>query len=332
MSTKSEMDDPIDDGAALATAGGDDFGDLDDTSQDDFGNDVEQDEAGEEPKPESEEEDQGGDADDDTEVETGESGESDEGEAETTESEKPADQQRIPKSRFDQVNERRKAAEARLKELERRRQMTDPAKAINFDFQAKEKEYMQHVLDGEEDKALAVREEIRSAEQTVMQERMRQSQQEATQQTKQQLELEQTIAEAQKDYPFFDGQSEQYDEAVTSETLELFEALKERYDPASAMKRAVNYTVKAHGMDTRSTTESDQSDEGPKPKPKPKSKSQGRSKGKTVDEKLKDAERQPPDVSGSQEVSDARDPMEMSEQEFDKLTEDEIRHMRGDIA
>lgn len=302
--------------------------DLDDSSDEDFGDEVAveaaeapAEEAPQEPAAESESE-----AAPEREPEDeGEPGpeESPEPEAEDK-PRKPKHEPRIPKSRFDQVNERMKAAERRAAELERERQAADPAKAVNFDFEAKEKAYMEAVLDGESDKALAIRREIRAAEQAVLQARFQETAAATRQATKAELELETTIGELQRQYPVFDGESDQFDQALTDETLELFQGFQRQgYDPASAMRRAVRYTVKMYDLDAAEAAAPATESKSGKPKPK--------LEPEQVQRKLDIAAKQPPQPAGRSE-DELPDIMNMPEEQFDKLSEQDERVLRGDFV
>ena len=81
----------------------------------------------------------------------------------------PKTENRIPKSRFDEVNERRKLAEKRLAELEAKEAAEAAARQGDFDFDGKEEEYMHAVVDGDFAKAKQIRTEIRNAEKTLFQ-------------------------------------------------------------------------------------------------------------------------------------------------------------------
>ncbi len=238
----------------------------------------------------------------------------------------PQQDHRIPKSRFDEVNRRRKEAERRLQELERQQKAQDPAKAVDFDFDAKEQEYMQAVLDGETEKALNIRKEIRSAEAALQEAKVQQAQQEAQHKTKAQLELEQTVMQAQQQFPEFDASSDVYDEEATQEALELFEAYKGRgYLPGDAMNRAVRMTARAYGLGQQHQHQ--QQDQQASQKKQQK-------QAESLDEKMKTAEKQPPAPSQERDNAElpVKDPLQMSEKEFDALDEQERRRLRGDFG
>lgn len=235
---------------------------------------------------------------------------------------------RIPKHRFDEVNERRKAAEKRLAEFEKQKQADGQEPSIDFDFSAKEEAYMDAVLDGEKDKAKSIREEIRQAEQQLYRQQMDQASTSTREATKAELELNSTINELTTEYPVFDGQSENYDQNLTEEALDLFEGFKGRgYDPATAMRRAVRYVVRANDLD--------QSESEASPAAGKAGKGGGLDQHRATEEqgkrKAQRAAKQPPEPE-TRSTTEGRDVMNMSEEDFDKLSDQEIARMRGDFA
>ena len=249
-----------------------------------------------------------------------------EGETQPEEQSKPDEpksrEPRIPKSRFDEVNERRKAAERRLAEIEKKNQADGGEAKIDFDFDAKEDEYMDAVLDGDKDKARSIRQEIRQAETQLYQQQMQQASTSTREATKAELELKSTVERLQAEYPVFDGNSDRYDQNLTEEALDLFEGFKSRgYDPATAMRRAVRYVVRANGLEDAA----DEADEVPAEKP-----TQHKAKPEEGKRKVKRAAKQPPQPS-PRDVSDSADVMNMTEDEFDKLSDQELAKLRGDL-
>lgn len=237
------------------------------------------------------------------------------------EAEKPKgkDEPRIPKSRFDEVNQRRKAAEEELRKYREREKIVKEVES--FDFKGREKAYMEAVLDGDTDKALEIREEIREAERAVYTQEARKVADETTDQKRTKTELDSTINELQEKYPMFDGESEQFNEALTEEALAMYQGyLNRNVPPAEAMRRAVTNVVKLNGLDApESVAEA------------PKAKAQTKATPDQVRSKLEKATRQPPSPS-TREAAPRPDPMNMSEAEFDKLSATELRKLRGDFV
>jgi hypothetical protein len=242
---------------------------------------------------------------------------------------KPAtDEPFIPKSRFDEVNERRKAAEQRLRDLEAKEKAADPAQAVNFDFQGKEKLYMEAVLDGDTDKALVLREEIRAAEQALFQAMTEKAGQTARTAAKQDIKLEQTIAELTAKYVEFDPDAENYSDDLSREALSLQRTfISEGYDPDKALRKAVNYVAKVYDLraaDEEAPKQGLQAASVEKTAPKPTS--------AQVESKMRTAGQQPPlNPTAGKDAPRSTDIMNMTDEEFEKLSASDIRKLRGDF-
>jgi len=278
-----------------------------------------EDEAESESEPESEDE-----SEDEPEDESDEPDE-----PERAEEPEPKPENRIPQSRFNEVNERRKAAEQRARELEQRLQSHDPSKAVQFDFEAKEAEYMEAVLDGRTKEASAIRQEIRAAEQTAFTEMAKRQAEQARESTKAELEFESTVRELNQQYPTFDPESESYSQDLVDEVLEMQSGFVSRgYSPAAAVKRAAMYVARFHGLDNPPEEESrglSEAKEAPEPKPR-------RQKKTNVKQKLEQAAKQPPKQQGKSSKEEAPAKLDdMTEDEFDALPEATKARLRGDV-
>ena len=274
-------------------------------------------EAGE-PEQESEEE---------PEAEESEAEEPEEPEAEEPEPEPAAQaekQHSIPKYRFDEVNERRKAAERRARELERQQELNDPSKAIDFDFDAKERRYAELVMDGDHDKALELRREIRQAEQTayrVMAERQAEQTREST---KEELAFDTAVEELNAAYPAFDPNAEGYNKELVDEALDLHAGFLARgYTPAGALRKSVLYVAAMNGLRPAGEEPVTPSlNEAPKAPAKKKT---------DVKAKLEAAGKQPPRQKGVGVAGEKKVDLDsMSEEEFDALPEATKARLRGD--
>ena len=224
---------------------------------------------------------------------------------------------RIPKHRFDEVNERRKAAERRLAELERQAALRDPQRVVDFDFDAKEEQYAQLVLDGDLEKAKGVRREIRTAEQAAFERLAVERASQAREQTKAEMEFTAVVQEINEKYPMFDPNREEYSQDLVDETIELHQGFLARgYTAAAAMKKAVQYVTKVNGLDAP---------------PQALEAAPQQSKKPDVKKKLEAAAKQPPKQAGRglQEETGV-DLTSLTEEEFDALPESKLRELRGD--
>lgn len=160
---------------------------------------------------------------------------------------------KIPKARFDEVNLKRKAAEARLKQLEDElnRLKSPQEAAAAFDFDAKEEEYMSAVVDGEFAKAKAIRAEIRQAEQATLRAEAAKAKTEAVTQTQIELDFKSTVVELETKYPAFNSRAEVFDEDATNEVLELHQAYMQmgKYPtPSDSLRAAADLIALKHGV------------------------------------------------------------------------------------
>jgi len=297
--------------------------DVDLEDEDDLGGLDRGDVIEEEPEAEAEEEPE---AEPEPEAEAEEEEPEAEAEPEPEAEEEPepeAKQHSIPKYRFDEVNERRKAAERRNAELEAQNRANDPANAVDFDFDAKERQHAELVMDGDHDKAVALRREIRGAEQAAYRVMAQQQADRAREATKEELQFDSTVAELNEAYPMFDPNAEGYQKELVDEALDLHAGFVARgYTAAGALRKAVNYVVAANGLNV--TTEE---------APAPKALAEAPAPKKTnVKAKLAAATAQPPKQQGVGTAAEKKvDVNSMSEEEFDALPEATVRRLRGDV-
>lgn len=234
----------------------------------------------------------------------------------------------VPKSRLDEVLAKQKALQKQLDEVKAANEK--PAEAPEeYDFDAKEIEYQQLVLDGEAEKAVALRKEIRNAEKAQIEWEMEQKMGQTVQQSQQATALQQAAAEMEAAFPVFDQNSDQFNEDYTNEVVELRDAfIIKGYDPVDALGKAVNYVVKDRGLDSETPDESALA--APQQKVE-----QAAKKKANVAKKLKAASAQPPELEGEGSSSRGENVVNlerMSEDEFNALPEATLRRLRGDIV
>lgn len=254
-----------------------------------------------------------------------------EAEAEAEEEEKPQSNQRIPKQRFDEINERRKAAELRARELQAKLDAQE-AKPLEdeFDFDSKEQEYMEHVLDGELDKARVVRAEIRAAETRQYQAMATTVREEAVEVTQARTEYMGVVGQLQENFAEFDPEGENFNQDLVDEVLEMKDSFVSRQgnvlSPGQALKKAAAYVTKMYDLKEVGYQEAPVKEE-----PKVDTKKVVAKKATNVKQKVAQANSQPPtmeagetDHKGSPNIAD------MDEDEFEALPEATKRRLRGD--
>lgn len=232
---------------------------------------------------------------------------------------------KIPKARFDEVNLKRKAAEARLKQLEdeltRLKAPQDPAAA--FDFDAKEEEYMTAVVDGEFAKAKAIRAEIRQAEQAALRAEAAKVKTEAVTQTQLELDFKSTVAELETKYPAFNSRTETFDEDATNEVLELHQVYMQmgKYPtPSDSLRAAADLIALKYGVSAPSA-------QSPAPSAPP-------AKQVAAAKRKAEVAASQPSIpqSGVPGTPSEVGVAAMSEEEFDALPESKKAELRGDLV
>ena len=128
----------------------------------------------------------------------------------------------IPKSRFDEVLAKQKALQKKVEELSNPVEKIE--KAPEFDFEAKELEYQDMILNGQPTEAAKIRAEIRAAERQTMMFEVQNQMGQTVQQSTETMRLQQKAAEIAKNNPILDEGSPEYDEVKTKEVLGLRDA------------------------------------------------------------------------------------------------------------
>lgn len=243
----------------------------------------------------------------------------------------------VPKSRLDEVLAKQRKLQEQLDALTAEKQVpeTPPEEPAPepYDFDAKELEYQEHVLNGETDKAVALRKEIRAAEKADLEYEMGQKFNQQTTQNRQLDELQAVASKMEAEYPVFDQNSEVFNQEYTNEVIDLRDAFVAKGNaPAEALQKAVNYVVKTNNLGVEESVAEDKSALTAKPK---QSQDQVAKKRKEVSKKLKAAESQPPDMPGESSSAHGEkvvDISSMTDDEFNALPEATLKRLRGDIG
>jgi hypothetical protein len=246
---------------------------------------------------------------------------------------KPAkgDEPRIPKSRFDEVNARRKAAEDELAQLKANAKAKDEGTEKKFDFKKAEREYLELALDGKIDLAMAKREEIDSAKEAVWESKQAESAKSTVAESDVQKELKALVAKFEGEYDALDSKHEDFSEDLADEVQSMFLGyLENRRDltTGEAFKLAVGNVVKIYELEKRGTTSPGEVVDEEKNNVRLKDK-------KDVKKKVEAAKKAPKDpagagVSGADKGEAAIDIEQMTDDEFNALPESTKARMRGD--
>jgi len=263
-----------------------------------------------------------------TEEETEPEAELEEGlEEEPVAAEKPAKKPMVPKARLDEVLAKQKALQKQLDEINAANEKAEEAPE-SYDFDAKEVEYQNMVLDGETEKAVALRREIRKAERDTLEYEMRQEMNQTVNQDRQMTALQQAANAMEDAYPVFNRNSDDFNEDMTNEVVELRDAfIMKGYEAVDALSKAVKYVVKDHDLDQPQESVPSLAGKAQKSDELAKKRAQ-------VSKKLKAAEAQPPELPGESSSNHGEkglDLASMTEEEFDALPEATLKRLRGDI-
>ena len=241
--------------------------------------------------------------------------------------EKASKKPMVPKARLDEVLAKQKALQKQLDEINAATEKTKEAPE-SYDFDSKEVEYQNMVLDGETDKAVALRREIRKAERTELEYEMRQEMSQTVNQDRQMTALQHAANAMEESYPVFDSSSDTFNEEYTKEVVELRDMfMTGGYEAVDALSKAVKYVVKDRDLDGVDAEPVSLTGKAPKPDELSKKRAQ-------VTKKLAVADAQPPELPGESSSSHGEktaDLTSMTEEEFAALPEATLRRLRGDI-
>lgn len=237
----------------------------------------------------------------------------------------------VPKSRLDEVLQKQKALQKQLEDMKKAQQPAENA-PDPYDFDSKEKEYMNLVLDGKEADAVRLRQEIRTAEKASLQFEMTEQMQQTVQHNAQATALQAAANELEANFPVFDQNSESYNEDYTQEVIGLRDAfIMQGFDAVDALSKAANFVLMTNNLvapePATSTLDAPAA-------PKQKTVDEVAKKRAEVSKKLKAAEAQPPELPGESSAArgeKAVDVATMSEDEFNALPDATIKRLRGDI-
>ena len=241
--------------------------------------------------------------------------------------------QMVPKSRLDEVLAKQKALQKQLDDLMAAKTVAGTA-PDSFDFAVKEVEYQNMVLDGQHEKAAAMRQEIRQADRAQLEFELTQKMEQKVTQSQQMSALQQAASELETSFPVFDRNSSEFNEKYTQEVIDLRDAfIVKGENPVAALSKAAKFVLREYDLVDMSTQET------------PSVAAPAATKAASVDEvakkradiarKMKAAESQPPDMQGESSAArgeKAFDVMQLTEDEFNSLPAATLKRLRGDVV
>ena len=152
---------------------------------------------------------------------------------------------------------------------------------------------------------------------------------------KAELAYDAAVSRLEEQYPSLNPDAEEFDGELAQEVIDLHTALVGRgLAPAQAVQRAVKYVMAERGVTAASAAAGDRGDAAPDPKTA--------GLKRTLDAKSRNADaarRQPPNAAKIGADSDAlgggmdeNSVLKMSQDDFNKLSDDALAKMRGDYV
>lgn len=229
----------------------------------------------------------------------------------------------VPKSRLDEVLAKVRVLEQQRDEARAAAAAPKPEKEVaEYNFDAREADYMQAVLDGEKDKALAIRKEIRAAERTELTAAARTD----TVEVDDNAAMARAAAEIEANFPQFVQGHADFNEEATNKVVAMRNALIQAGTPkVAALKEAVEFVVTKYGFDE--PLEAAKKDD-------PKVVNLEDKRKKNVQQKVEIQKKQPPEMQGEGERTRTQQEIDlddMTDAEFDALPEATKRRLRGDF-
>ena len=233
----------------------------------------------------------------------------------------------VPKSRLDEVLAKNKKMQKRIDDIEKQEAEVQ-AEAPKYDFDVKEQQYQQLILDGESAKAVNLRTEIRKAEKESLMFDIQQQMGQTVQQDRAQQELAQKAQEIASTFSILDENAANFNEDLTREVMELRDAfIVQGYEPADSLAKATEYTLAAKHPELLRT---------PEAKTTTQTKQLAEKKQKaSVQNKIAASKAQPPTLKGegtAKRGDKATDINILSDDEFGALPAETLRRLRGDFA
>lgn len=237
----------------------------------------------------------------------------------------------IPKSRFDEVQHKAREREAelqrRLVAAEERKQKetsNENVTAMEEELDKLDTQYAELLLEGDMDKAAAVRKQWRQKQNDLFDIRLEQRSSMASKQAIETMRFDRQLAEYEVKYPVINPDSDAFDQEVANEVAELMGAFEATgWNAVAALNKAVKYVIHE---DTNAPAPSVDPDVV-----RTKRKVAARKKVAEV------VDKSPPDITDKGRDSDKvgtgdglPDVTKMSPEQFAQLTDAQLRKLRGD--
>ncbi len=303
-----------------------------DDGADDAGDSVSDDDAEQEADSEDSAE-AGEEADEDSGEEEEESDEDEDEDEDEGEDDKKPIPEKVPRKRLNKEAERRRKAEARVKELEAQMAQRDPAPASqsaeDFNFEVDKDKFQQmqdFLLDGETEKAMAIYQELNKAtiDATLQQSDRRFEEKMAIHE--QNRELRAAGKDVVASFPELDRNGDDFDEQLSADVVATrdFYMQHRGMTPGDALRRAAKEVANDYGIEDRAAK---------KETPAKRSATQTKKQKADIKRKVALAEKEQGRLGGqsANNREELPDINSMSDDQFDRLDPRTKAKMRGDI-
>lgn len=235
----------------------------------------------------------------------------------------------IPKARFDEAQrkarERQEDLERRIKEMEasqKKEAETEDLSKIQTEIDELTGKYEDLLMDGELDKAREIRKQRDQKQNALFDQRLAQTSQQTSAAAVEQMRFDAQLAQFEVKYPAINPDSDSFNQDLANEVAEVLNAFQARgYTPAAALNKAMHYVIREDEPVAGEDPDIIRSKRGQQAR-------------KRV---AKAAKSSPPDIADKGRDSDKSgsddglpDVTKMSPEQFDKLSEAELRALRGD--
>jgi len=261
-----------------------------------------------------------------------EEGSEDEKEDETAQKEEEAKQQKghmVPRKRLNEVLAKLRNTQEQLSRYEKaeqaRTEKKEEGEKEEYDFGAKEKEYVNLIVEGNEAEAAALRAEIDTRRTEDIVAKVTQTAYEDQSRTRAEAAVAEAAQVWEDSFPILKQGSENYDEAVVGEIVQFRDGfIGSGMNPVDAINKAAEYVLVQKGYISDEVPEDKQQESKTRRKPE-----------KTLTQKIDAQRRQPTQQNGTgnstRNDSDEIDVADLTDEEFDKLSERELARARGDF-
>lgn len=250
---------------------------------------------------------------------------------------------RIPLNRHKEIlakeRAQREALEQKLAQYQQGQQLAqtnEDLTKMEDSITAMEKQYNKLLADGEVDKASELMSKIRRAERDVVETKAEMRAQAAEIRARESARYDIVLERIEESYPQLNQDADEYDPELVTDVVDLKAVYEKRGNPPSkALQMAVKKLLGQESRDQKQATEV-----APRVTEKDVAKAVKDERKKDASGKAADAnKRQPPSAKDVGMDSDKagggltpKDVMNMSQEEFAKLTEEQLRKLRGDLA